>query len=51
MSGFIKYFESEGKNMFFFIKDDEVGENTIKIRDLIKNKLGIKFHREPIYES
>ena len=26
MSGYIKYFENGGKNMSFFIKDDEVGE-------------------------
>ena len=26
MSGYIKYFENSGKNMFFLIKDDEVWE-------------------------
>ena len=26
MSGYIKYFENDGKNMSFFIKDDEVWE-------------------------
>ena len=26
MSGYIKYFENGGKNMFFLIKDDEVWE-------------------------
>ena len=26
MSGYIKYFENSGKNMSFFIKDDEVWE-------------------------
>ena len=27
MSGYNKYFENGGKNMSFFIKDDEVWEN------------------------
>ena len=34
MSGCIKYFENGGKTMSFFIK----------------NKLGVNFHREPVYE-
>ena len=51
MSEYIKYFESRVKNMFFFIKDDEVWEKYENIWDLIKNKLGIKFHSEPIYEQ
>ena len=39
------------KNMSFLIKDDEVWEKYEKIWDMIKDKLGIKFHCEPIYES
>ena len=50
MSGYIKYFESGGKNMSFFIKDDEVWEEFDIIWDIIKKKLGIKFHSEPVYE-
>ena len=50
MSGYLKYFENCGKNMFFFIKDDEVWEKYDKIWDAIKNKLGIKFHSELVYE-
>ena len=50
MSGCIKYFENEGKNMSFF-KDDEVWEKYKQIQDVIKNKLGIKFHSKPIYEQ
>ena len=50
MSGYIKYFENGGKNMSFLIKDDEVWEKYDKIWDVIKNKLGIKFHSEPVYE-
>ena len=33
----------------FFIKD-EVWKKYDKIWDAIKNKLGIKFHSEPVYE-
>ena len=51
MSGYIKYFENGGKSVSFFIKDDEVWEKYEKIWDVIKNKLGIKFHSEPIYEQ
>ena len=50
MSGYLKYFENCGKNMFFFIKDDEVWKKYDKIWDAIKNKLGIKFHSELVYE-
>ena len=49
-SGYIKYFENGSKNMSFLIKDDEVRETYDKIWDAIKNKLGIKFHSEPVYE-
>ena len=51
MSGYIKYFENGGKNMAFFINDDEVHEKLEQIWDVIKNKLGIKFHSKPIYEQ
>ena len=50
MSGYIKYVENGGKNMSFLIKDNEVWEKYNKIWDVIKNKLGIKFHSEPVYE-
>ena len=50
MSGYIKYFENGGKSMSFFIKDDKVWEKYEQIWDVIKNKLGIKFHSEPVYE-
>ena len=36
--------------MSFLIKDDEVWEKYEQIWDVIKNKLGIKFHSEPVYE-
>ena len=50
MSGYIKYFENGGKNMSFLIKNDEVWDKYDKIWDVIKDKLGIKFHSEPVYE-
>ena len=50
MGGYIKYFENWGKNMSFLIKDDEVREKYEEIWEVIKNKVGIKFHSEPIYE-
>ena len=37
--------------MSFLIKDDKVWEKYEKIWDVIKNKLGIKFPSEPIYEQ
>ena len=45
-----KHFENGGKSMSFLIKDGEVWEKYNKIWDVIKNKLGIKFHSEPVYE-
>ena len=50
MSGYIKYFENGSKNMSFLIKDGEGWEKFDNIWDAIKNKLGIKFHNEPVYE-
>ena len=50
MSGSNKYFENGAKNMSFFIKDDEVWEKYDKLWDVIKNKLGIKFHSQPVCE-
>ena len=37
--------------MSFLIKNEEVWERYEDIWDTIKNKLGIKFHSEPIYEK
>ena len=41
----------DGKNMSFLIKDNEVWEKYGNIWHVIKNKLSIKFHSEPIYEQ
>ena len=51
MNGYIKRFENGSKKMSFFIKDDEVLDKYNKIWDVIKKKLGIKFHSEPIYDK
>ena len=37
--------------MSFWIKDDEMWEKYEQIWDVIKNKLGIKFHSEPVHEK
>ena len=50
MSWYIKYFKNGSKNMSFLIKDDEVWDKYDEIWDVIKDKLGIKFHSEPVYE-
>ena len=51
MNGYIKYFDNGSKNMSFFIRDDQVLDKYNKIWDAIKNKLGVKFHSEPIYDK
>ena len=51
MNGYIKYFENGGKNMSFLIKNNEVWEKYEDISNVIKNKLNIKFHNQPIYEN
>ena len=51
ITGYIKYFENGSKNMSFLIKDDEVWEKYQRSWDVIKSKLGIKFHSEPICEK
>ena len=50
VSGYIKYFENGSKNMSFLIKDNKVWDKYGKIWDVIKDKVGIKFHNEPVYE-
>ena len=46
----LQYFENGGKNMSLLIKDDEVCNKYDKIWDVTKDKLGINFHSEPVYE-
>ena len=51
MSGYIKYFENRGKNMYFTIKNDDVLDRYNEIWNKIKEKLNIKFHSMPVYDE
>ena len=51
MNGYVKYFDNGGKNTSFLIKNDEVCIKYEDIWNVIKNKLNIKFHSQPIYEN
>ena len=51
MNLYIKYFENGGKNMSILIKNSEILEKYEDIWNVIKNKLNIKFHSQPIYEN
>ena len=52
MSGWIKYFENDGKNMSFKIEDDSVYLKYNEMWNKIKELLGgVKFHSEPIYDD
>ena len=50
MSGYVKCFSNGGKNMSFLIKDNEVWNKYDKIWEVIKDKLGVNFYSEPVYE-
>ena len=50
-NGYIKYFDNGGKNTSFLVKNSEVWEKYEDIWNVIKNKLKIKFHSQPIYEN
>ena len=50
MDGCIKYFENGSKNMSFLIKDENLWDKYDGIWDVIKDKLDLKFHSEPVYE-
>ena len=51
MSGYIKWFENVGKNMFFVIKDDDVLDKYNEVWNKIKMKLNIKFHSMSVYDE
>ena len=51
MSGYIRYFETGGKNMSFVIKDNDVWDKYNEIWDKIKKKLNIKFHNMLVYDE
>ena len=49
MNGYIKYFENRGQKMIFLIINSEIWEKYEDIWNVVKNKLNIKFHSQPIY--
>ena len=51
MTGYLKYFENEGKNMSFIIKGDMWLNKYSDIWDKIKETLSIKFHSMPVYDE
>ena len=51
MSGYIKFFEKDGKNMSFVIKDDALLDKYSESRDNVKNKLNMKFRSMPVYDE
>ena len=51
MTGHVKYFKNEEKNMSFVIKDDNVLDKYKEIWDKIKETLSIKFHSMPVYDK
>ena len=51
INAFVKYFENNGKNMSFLIKDDDVLGKYNKMWDKIKDTLSIEFHSTPVYDE
>ena len=51
INGYMKYFESGGKNMYFMIKNDDVLDKYNETWNNIKNTLNIKFHSMPVYDE
>ena len=50
-TGYIKYFENGGKNMFFVMKDDMCLNKYNEIWGKIKEILSIKFHSTTVYDE
>ena len=51
MSGYIKYFDNGGKNIFFKIEDKSVNLKCTEIWIKMKNSLNVKFYSQPIYDD
>ena len=51
MSGYIKYFDHEGKNMSFKIEDESVYFKCTEIWNKIKQSLNARFHSQPIHDD
>ena len=51
MTGYVKYFENEGKNMSFIIKGDMCLNKDNEMWDKIKGKLNIKIYSMNVYDE
>ena len=51
MSGYIKYFENDGKNLSFNIEDESVYVKYNQIWNKIKELVGVKLYTELIYDD
>ena len=51
MSGYIKYFENDSKNMSFKIEDEDVYLKYNEIWNKIKSMLNVKLHSLSIYDE
>ena len=51
MSGYIKYSENRGKNIYFMVKNDDVLDKYNEIWNKIKKILSIKFHSMPVSDE
>ena len=51
LSGYIKYFDNDGKNISFKIEDDNILLKHNEIWNKTKNMLYMKFHGQPIFDE
>ena len=51
MSGYVKHFESGGKNMFFIIKGDRILVKYNESWNKIKRTLNTIFYNMPVYDE
>ena len=51
MSGYIKYFDNDGKNMSFVTDDKKVYRKYDKIWNVVKSLLKLKFAASPIQDD
>ena len=51
MSGYIKYFDNDGKNMSFVTDDEEVYEKYNEIWEVVRKRLKVKFTVNPVRDD
>ena len=51
MGEYIKYFDNDGKNIFFKIEEEKTYYKYIEVWNKIKRILNIKFQSQPIYDD